>query len=220
MIIKEKKHTNNLLKDKTMAKLIERILNGLRLTDEDDEFEDDFDTKPEPEKPIKKETPARETNLRKYDSSRSMANFDDDDEEDEEPAPIKRSSVSRQESRTSSGRIPVQMRSASSSDICVFHPKRFEDAQEICDMLKASRVVFLNFDGIDDYTGQRIMDFIGGTLYALEANIHQVSVNNFIISPQNVEISGDYIASISGGSFEVPTLSGTPQNTQRSGYRQ
>ena len=37
-----------------MAKLIERILNGLRLTDEDDELEEDFETKPEPERPVKK----------------------------------------------------------------------------------------------------------------------------------------------------------------------
>ncbi len=190
-----------------MAKIIQKILDSMKLNEEDDDYdEDDFETKPEPER-VKREQPER--NVRKYEPRRS-AFEDDEDDEDEIPVPVKRTPredkpVARQ--AQSSGRTYVPMRSSSSpSDICIFHPKRFEDSQEICDMLKQGRVVFVNFEALNDGNAQRIMDFISGAVYSLDANIHQISNYNFVIAPDKVEISGDYIDSLKAGSFEVPVL--------------
>ncbi len=188
-----------------MAKIIENMLDLLKLKDEDDELEEDFETKEEPEKPVKKEV-VRNKPLRKY------ASFEEEDEDEEEA--VRRPVYHPEPQRT---RTAVPMRSAA-SDICVFHPTRFEEAQEICDMLKEKRVVLVNFEKVNDLVGGRIMDFICGALYALEANIYQVSDKNFIITPQNVEITGD-IESISDGAFEVPTLSGNVQSAKPTGYR-
>ncbi len=192
-----------------MGKLIQKLLDSMKLNDEDDDYdEDDFETKPEPER-VRRESV--EKPVRKYESRRS-AFEDDEDDEEEAPVPVRRSSSIREERPVtrqpqSSGRTMVPMRSVSGpSDICIFHPKRFEDSQEICDMLKEGRVVFVNFEALGAENGQRIMDFISGAVYSLDANIHQISNFNFVIAPDKVEITGDYIDSLKSGTFEVPVL--------------
>lgn len=195
-----------------MAKLIQKILNSMKLNEENDDLdEDDFEIKPEPEKNIRQERPIREATRRRTEVKRP--NFEDDEEEDDEevvtPATVmRRNRPERTEERTSqktsSGRTYVPMRSSTASDICIYHPETFDDSQEISQMLKAGRVIFLNFDKANQYLGQRIMDFVSGTAYALDATIHEVSQNNFIIAPDRIEITGDMLTMSEG--FEVPII--------------
>lgn len=194
-----------------MSNFIQKLLDSMKLDQDNDDFdEEDFETKAEPERP--KQEPARP--MRRFEAK--APNFEDeDDEEDDIPAPaVRRNPVKREEPqrspKTTSGRTMVTMRNEVSapSDICILHPKRFEDSQEICDMLKEGRVIFVNFESLGAEYGQRIMDFISGAVYALDANIHQISNFNFVIAPGKVEISGDYIDSLKEGAFEVPILLG------------
>ena len=54
---------------------------------------------------------------------------------------------------------------------------------------------------------QKMMDFISGAIYALDAKIHQISGCIFCISPAKVDISGDYFAMISETTgFKIPDL--------------
>ncbi len=189
-----------------MGKIIQGLLKSLKLGEEedvDDFEEDDFETIPTEKKtPVKAVTPVRapERTFRKAEQK-----GDNTTETETRSSSYQSRSNTKNEMRRS-----VPMRSEiSSSDICIFRPKRIEDSQEICDMLKGGRVVFVNFEDIDLDMGQRIMDFIGGAVYALNANIHQVSGYNFVIAPYDTEISGDFIDSITGGAFEVPFLAGS-----------
>ena len=85
-------------------------------------------------------------------------------------------------------------------------PTRFDDSQDICDMLVDERATVVNLEGIDLALAQRIMDFISGAVYALNGKIHQISNLIFIVSPENVDISGDYLSYVEQNGFEVPTL--------------
>ena len=50
------------------------------------------------------------------------------------------------------------------------------------------------------------MDFVSGCVYALRANFHQISGYVFIISPADIDVTGDYNALMRQDGFGVPTF--------------
>lgn len=76
--------------------------------------------------------------------------------------------------------------------VCIIKPEKYEDAQEICDHVKARKPVVVNLEKIEYPTAQRIMDFLSGTCYSLDGTIQRVANNIFIIAPENVDVSGDF----------------------------
>ena len=200
-----------------MGKLIQGILDSLKLTDEDD-FEDDL----EDDEPIVKRrntvrseridrdsvVAAREQSApqppRRFESkpqmrSAQVRSYEEYPDLQEQPRRVS----SRPE------RQPVPMRSASASglELIIRQPSRFEDSQEICDLLKQDRAIIVNLEKVEPELGQKMMDFISGAIYALDAKIHQISGAIFCISPAKVDISGDYFAMISETTgFKIPDL--------------
>lgn len=76
-------------------------------------------------------------------------------------------------------------------EVCVIKPATFEDAREISETLLADRTVILNMEGLDLGLAQRIIDFTSGSCYAIDGNLQKVSNYIFIITPASVDISGD-----------------------------
>ena len=74
----------------------------------------------------------------------------------------------------------------------VSEPKRFEDAKELADQLKNRKQVIVNLENTPGEVSQRIIDFLSGTVYALDGKTHQVNRDIFVFAPSNVEISLDY----------------------------
>ena len=196
-----------------MGKFIQSILDSLKLTDEDD-FEDDLEEdtpvvrrheasrreRVEKEAILSKE-PAVAQPPRRFERPMRSAQLNTY----EETAEIKEQSrrVTRAE------RQPVPMRSASSGglELIIRHPSGFDDSQEICDLLKQDRAIIVNLENVEPELAQKMMDFISGAIYALDAKIHQISGAVFCISPAKVDISGDYFAMISeSNSFRIPDL--------------
>ena len=60
-------------------------------------------------------------------------------------------------------------------------------------MLLTGRPTVINLEGFDDKLAQRTMDFISGSVYAINGRLHRISSCIFIISPDTVDISGDYL---------------------------
>ncbi|MDR1061047.1 MAG: cell division protein SepF [Clostridiales bacterium] len=73
-------------------------------------------------------------------------------------------------------------------------PERYEDAQEICDHLKERHVVIINLERMESDLAQRTVDFISGSVYALDGEIIKFSRSLIGIAPSNVnlvKLSGD-----------------------------
>ncbi len=200
-----------------VAKFIQSILDSLKLTDDDDFEEDLEDDEPvvkrretmrserteraermESVAATREQVPAPKRFETRQMRSAQVRTYEEPAETYEQPR-----RVTRQE------RQPVQMRSASQSglELIIRKPTSFDDSQEICDLLKQEHAIIVNLEQVDRELAQKMMDFISGAIYALDAKIHQISGCIFCISPAKVDISGDYFAMISETTgFKIPDL--------------
>ena len=129
--------------------------------------------------------------------------YDDDYEDDDEPSerkPLfgrkkKEKTEEDVEPQADKGRIVPMRRSPRQGsvemEVCIIKPTSMEDAREITETLLSGRSVVLNMDGLNLDIAQRIIDFSGGSTYAIGGNLQKVSGNIFVLTPPNVEISGD-----------------------------
>ena len=92
--------------------------------------------------------------------------------------------------RKDNGKV-VNIHSQSQFRMVVSQPESFDDAQEICDHLKSQKPVVINLESVEKQDAQRIIDFLSGSVYAMDGSIQKVSSDIFVIAPNNVDVSGD-----------------------------
>ncbi len=108
--------------------------------------------------------------------------------------------------RSSSGKVVPIRTTPKGLEVCIMKPTSFEDSQVICDMLLTGRATVINLEGFDDKQAQRTMDFVSGSVYAINGRLHRISSCIFIVSPDTVDISGDYLDMIKDDNFDPPTF--------------
>ena len=123
-----------------------------------------------------------------------------DDYYDEEPASAGASYDDREESaaprRTafssgSSSRV-VNINSRAHVQVVVFRPISFgEETRAIADELNNKHTVILNLEKTQKDESRRILDFLSGVAYAQNGKIKPVATRTFIITPYNVDLTGD-----------------------------
>lgn len=169
-----------------MAGLLNGLLDYLKLSDEDD-YDDYDDYENVKEEPVMNNVRRSEVTERKMSKKSNYSSYDR--EEDYEAEAPKRERVVRQERSK-----VVPMRTASKGlEVHIVKPTSFEDSQQVCDILLEGRAVVVNLEGFDADDAQRIMDFISGCIFAINGKLHRISKYIFIFSPDNVDISGDYL---------------------------
>lgn len=116
-----------------------------------------------------------------YDNS-----YDEEDVMDEEPS-------SQMSSRqTIPARPTGGIGSSSALEMKVVKPERFEAVTMIGDHLLARRTVVLNLEDTNKETVRRIIDFCSGVAFAIEGQIKRVANSTYIITPKNVDVSGEH----------------------------
>lgn len=86
----------------------------------------------------------------------------------------------------------VNIHTTAQLKVVVMQPDSFDDAQDIADHLKSKKPVVINLENVDKDIARRIVDFLGGAVYAVDGNIQKVSNGIFLIAPYNVDIMGDF----------------------------
>ena len=100
-------------------------------------------------------------------------------------------------------RQPVKK--ATGMEVCVIKPTAVDDSREITETLLSNRTVILNLEGIDLDIAQRIIDFTSGATFAIDGNLQKISNYIFLVTPRNVDISGD-LQDLLNSSFDVPSI--------------
>lgn len=73
--------------------------------------------------------------------------------------------------------------------VIVITPHMFDDVQPIADHLKNRRPVIINLQDTEKEVAKRIVDFLSGTVYALDGSMKRVADYIFLFTPDNVDIS-------------------------------
>ncbi|GAX03602.1 cell division protein SepF [Secundilactobacillus pentosiphilus] len=83
-----------------------------------------------------------------------------------------------------------------SSKISLFEPRLYADVQDIAKQLLNQQAVIVNFGRIDDDNARRIVDFLTGTVFAIDGDIERIGDAIFLCTPKNFEITGDLSATL------------------------
>ncbi len=87
----------------------------------------------------------------------------------------------------------VNIHTTAKLQVVLSKPEKFDAAIEIADNLNEKRTVVLNLEGTNRDIARRLIDFLSGVAYANGGQLKRVANNTFIITPYNVDISGDLI---------------------------
>ena len=107
----------------------------------------------------------------------------DYDYEEEEPETEERKSFLKKK--------VVPMQASQSIRMVISQPTSFEQSEEICGFLKEKKSVIVNLEYVNKDVARRIVDFISGGVYALDAHIQKISNSIFLIAPMNYEITNE-----------------------------
>ena len=179
--------------------ILDKFLDAIRLNDDydDGDFYDDFDDE------IEEKVKPKSRFLKKMNDDLDDdldSDFDDDYEMPEKkPFFTKKEKTSTfTKTKTPSKITPMRKRSSSGMEVCVIKPSSMEDTREIADTLIAHSTVLLNLEGLDVDVAQRIIDFSSGSCYSIGGGLQKVSSYIFILTPDNVEVSGDFQEILNG----------------------
>lgn len=121
----------------------------------------------------------------------------DEEEVYDEPAPQSRSSVKAVE-KAAAPVTPIhrpavvrQPAPAPVSEILTVHPKQYRDAQLIAENFREGIPVIINLSQMSDADARRLVDFASGLSMGLYGRIERVTSKVFLLSPENVALSGD-----------------------------
>ena len=73
----------------------------------------------------------------------------------------------------------------------LFEPRVFSETQDIADELKNERATLVNLSKVDSGPKKRIVDFLSGTVYALDGDIQKVGNDIFLCTPKSVVVEGE-----------------------------
>ena len=179
--------------------VLDKFLDIMKLSDDDyedddffdDDYEEDFEEKP------------KKSFFRK---EKAVENdFEDEYELPAKPAKPARQASNNKVTPMRQSQNTGRKSSAGNMEVCVIKPNSVEDAREITETLLTGRTVILNLEGMDLEVAQRIIDFTSGATYAISGNLQKISNYIFLVTPTNVDISGD-LQDLLNTSFDASSM--------------
>lgn len=76
------------------------------------------------------------------------------------------------------------------SKMVLFEPRAYSESQQIADYLKKRNAVVVNLKRVTPDQAKRIVDFLSGTLYAINGGLQKLGTGIFLCTPNNVNVEG------------------------------
>ena len=76
-------------------------------------------------------------------------------------------------------------------EVVLFHAKTFDDAAKAADELRRRKAVILNMENVDKSLTRRVVDFLSGSVYALDGRVKKVAQSTYLFCPHNMDVVGD-----------------------------
>lgn len=85
----------------------------------------------------------------------------------------------------------VSMPQAQQVRMVITQPTTFEQSEEVCNYLKEKKSIIVNLEYVNKDVARRIIDFISGSVHALDGHIQKISNAIFLVAPINYDIAND-----------------------------
>ena len=82
--------------------------------------------------------------------------------------------------------------------VVLCEPRSYSEAQEIADNVVNKRAVVINLQRVDHQQAKRIVDFLSGTVYAVNGDIQKLGSETFLCTPENVDVTGSITEAYTG----------------------
>ena len=66
-----------------------------------------------------------------------------------------------------------------------------DDAAKAADELRKKKAVILNMENVDKGLTRRVVDFLSGSIYALDGSVKKIAQSTYLFCPHNMDIVGD-----------------------------
>ena len=76
-------------------------------------------------------------------------------------------------------------------EVVLFHAKTFDDAAKAADELRKRKAVILNMENVDKALTRRVVDFLSGSVYALDGSVKKIAQCTYLFCPHNMAVVGD-----------------------------
>ena len=80
--------------------------------------------------------------------------------------------------------------SSKDSKMILVEPRAYSESQQIADYLKKRNAVVVNLKRVTPDQAKRIVDFLSGTLYAINGGLQKLGSGIFLCTPNNVDVEG------------------------------
>lgn len=76
------------------------------------------------------------------------------------------------------------------SKMMLLEPRAYSESQQIADYLKQRNAVVVNLKRVTPDVAKRIVDFLYGTIYAINGRLEKLGGGIFLCTPNNVKVDG------------------------------
>ena len=76
-------------------------------------------------------------------------------------------------------------------EVVLFHARTFDDAARAADELRRKKAVILNMENVDKALTRRVVDFLSGSVYALDGSVKKIAQSTYLFCPHNMDVVGD-----------------------------
>jgi cell division inhibitor SepF len=76
-------------------------------------------------------------------------------------------------------------------EVVVFHPTRFEEAQDIVQAVRELQTVLVHANAMSRQEAQRLIDFVAGGVVAMDGHAECLDELTFVFAPEIVAITRD-----------------------------
>ncbi|MBB1123418.1 cell division protein SepF [Limosilactobacillus albertensis] len=86
------------------------------------------------------------------------------------------------------------------SQISLYEPRLYADVKQIASQLLEGHAVIVNFTQMDSSVAARLVDFLNGTVFAIDGEMKRIGKEIFLCTPKNYEISGNLTSNLKNDS--------------------
>ena len=76
-------------------------------------------------------------------------------------------------------------------EVVLFHAKTFDDAAKAADELRKKKAVILNMENVDKALTRRVVDFLSGSVYALDGSVKKIAQSTYLFCPNSMDVAGE-----------------------------